>query len=142
MHKVSPSRACLKSSALNGGDSFGGVVLVSLSDSSEVLDSTPSSGGSPINSAFGRAPIMGDLLALLSAFVYAMYVTFLKVRVREESRVDMQLFFGFVGLFNIFACLPVGILLHFIHLERLTIPSSKRVIIGILVNVGVPSCKR
>jgi solute carrier family 35, member F5 len=114
------------------------VVLVSLSDSSEVLNTTPSSGDSPINGALGRAPIVGDSLALLSAFVYAMYVTFLKVRVRAESRVDMQLFFGFVGLFNIFACLPVGILLHIIHVERLIIPSSKRVIAGILVNVSVP----
>lgn len=113
--------------------SFGGVVLVSLSDSAEVQGVVPS--GSPVNSAFGRAPIVGDFLALLSAFVYATYVTFLKVRVREESRVDMQLFFGFVGLFNIVACLPIGLLLHVIHLERFTIPSSKRVIVGIIVNV-------
>ena len=64
-----------------------------------------------------------------------MYVTFLKVRVREESRVDMQLFFGFVGLFNIVACLPIGLLLHVIHLERFIVPSSKRAVVGILVNV-------
>ncbi len=114
------------------------MVLVSLSDSSEAPGPSPSS-GNPINVAFDRAPIVGDLLALLSAFVYAMYVTFLKVRVREESRVDMQLFIGFVGLFNIVACLPIGLLLHVIHLERFTIPSSRRAIVGILVNVRSPS---
>ncbi|KAI0094984.1 hypothetical protein BDY19DRAFT_915760 [Irpex rosettiformis] len=116
--------------------SFGGVVLVSLSDSSEA-QGTPPSSGNPVNVAFGRAPIVGDSLALLSAFVYAMYVTFLKVRVREESRVDMQLFFGFVGLFNIVACLPIGLFLHVIHMERFTIPSSKRAVVGILVNMGI-----
>ncbi|KAI0694891.1 hypothetical protein BC835DRAFT_1348673 [Cytidiella melzeri] len=117
--------------------SFGGVVLVSLSDSSEAQRSGPSSGGNPVDVPFGRAPIVGDVLALVSAFVYAMYVVFLKVRVREESRVDMQLFFGFVGLFNIVACLPIGVLLHFIHLEQFTVPSSKRVIVGILVNMAI-----
>ncbi|KAI0348429.1 hypothetical protein BDW22DRAFT_1366144 [Trametopsis cervina] len=117
--------------------SFGGVVLVSMSDSSEVPRSTPPSGGNPLDVPYGRSPIVGDILALLSAFVYAMYVTFLKVRVREESRVDMQLFFGFVGLFNIIACLPIGIILHFAHFERFSIPSSGRVIVGILVNMGI-----
>ena len=81
-------------------------MLVSISDSSA---SKPDPGSTlpPPNapllpgSAFGAAPIVGDSLALLSALFYATYVTLLKVRVREESRVDMQLFFGFVGLFNV-----------------------------------------
>jgi solute carrier family 35 protein F5 len=36
----------------------------------------------------------GDALALLSAFCYAIYVILLKVRIGDEERVDMQLFFG------------------------------------------------
>ncbi|KAJ6610110.1 hypothetical protein B0H10DRAFT_2062145, partial [Mycena sp. CBHHK59/15] len=47
------------------------------------------------------APVLGDSLALISAIFYALYVILLKVRIRSESRVDMQLFFGFVGLFNV-----------------------------------------
>lgn len=41
-----------------------------------------------------KNPILGDGLALLSAFCYAVYVILLKVRIGEEERVDMQLFFG------------------------------------------------
>ncbi|KAI9613563.1 hypothetical protein H4Q26_010170 [Puccinia striiformis f. sp. tritici PST-130] len=44
--------------------------------------------------------ILGDLLALSSAALYALYVILMKVKVKEESRVDMQLFFGFVGVIN------------------------------------------
>jgi len=43
--------------------------------------------------------ILGNILALLSALFYAMYVILLKVRIKAEYRIDMQLFFGFVGLF-------------------------------------------
>jgi solute carrier family 35 protein F5 len=34
------------------------------------------------------------MLALLSAFCYALYVILLKVRIGQEERVNMQLFFG------------------------------------------------
>lgn len=34
------------------------------------------------------------MLALLSAFCYAVYVILLKVRIGDEERIDMQLFFG------------------------------------------------
>ncbi|KDQ30683.1 hypothetical protein PLEOSDRAFT_1074969 [Pleurotus ostreatus PC15] len=37
-----------------------------------------------------------DSLALLSAVFYALYVILLKVRIKSESRIDMQLFFGFM----------------------------------------------
>jgi solute carrier family 35, member F5 len=76
------------------------------------------------------------LLALLSALFYAVYVILLKVRIRSESRIDMQLFFGFVGLFNILVGCPIGIVLHFTGIERFEVPSSGRVVAGLLVSVS------
>ena len=67
---------------------------------------------------------------------YAIYVILLKVRIRSESRIDMQLFFGFVGLFNILACWPIGVVLHFTGVERFELPTTGRAVAGLLVNVS------
>ena len=75
------------------------------------------------------------MLALLSALLYAVYMTLLKVRIGSESRINMQFFFGCVGLINIFLSFPVGALLHFIDVERFEFPGSKREIAFILINV-------
>ncbi|KAI6153492.1 hypothetical protein BKA82DRAFT_134095 [Pisolithus tinctorius] len=110
--------------------SFGGVVLVSFSDSQ---DPGPYSMTRP----FYLLPVIGDILALLSALLYAMYMIFLKVKIREESRIDMQLFFGFVGLFNIFLCWPIGLLLHIFGVERLELPNTRQALVAIIVNMFI-----
>ncbi|EKM54626.1 uncharacterized protein PHACADRAFT_258606 [Phanerochaete carnosa HHB-10118-sp] len=112
--------------------SFGGVVLVSLSD-----NSSDSEGKDAPGNAFAPARIVGDILALLSAFFYATYMTLLKVRIREESRIDMQLFFGFVGLFNVLFLWPMGVLLHFARIERFELPVSSRVVVALLISMGI-----
>jgi len=48
----------------------------------------------------------------------------------------MQLFFGFVGLFNILACWPIGVILHFTGVERFELPTTSRAVAGLLVNVS------
>lgn len=110
--------------------SFGGVVLVSLSDSSST-NSTPGSAYHP------KAPLLGDTLALLSALFYALYVILLKVQIKDESRIDMQLFFGFVGLFNIVGTWPIGVILHFTGVERFELPHTSSTIVGLLVNAAI-----
>ncbi|KAH9969008.1 hypothetical protein BC827DRAFT_1167055 [Russula dissimulans] len=123
--------------------SFTGVILVSLSDTGDAPPDAPSrpssTSGRPLLADIqgGRYSLLGDCLALLSAFVYAVYVILLKVRIRSESRIDMQLFFGFVGLFNILACWPIGVILHFVGVERFEPPSSGRVVAGLLVNMAI-----
>ncbi|KAJ6503418.1 vacuolar membrane protein [Mycena vitilis] len=108
--------------------SFGGVLLVSLSDSVQ-----PQQGAGPASRPLAHTtdlaprPILGDCLALISAVFYAIYVILLKVRMRSESRVDMQLFFGFVGLFNILSCWPMGIFLHIIGAETFELPKRTAV---------------
>ncbi|KAH9837075.1 uncharacterized protein C8Q71DRAFT_756716 [Rhodofomes roseus] len=123
--------------------SFGGVVLVSLSDSQQSTPpptspsvEPPPTTENPITT-FASAHIFGDLLALLSALFYALYVILLKVRIKEESRIDMQLFFGFVGLFNILACWPIGIVLHLIGVERLELPYTNKAILALLINMAI-----
>ena len=116
--------------------SFFGVVLVSFSDSSQPQSlgpTTPSAGMSDLPSM----PIVGDALALLSALFYALYVTLLKVRVRSESRIDMQLFFGFVGLFNILVCWPIGVVLHLTGVEPFQLPYTGKVVTALLINVRI-----
>lgn len=81
------------------------------------------------------APIFGDALALLSALFYALYVTLLKVRIRSEERIDMQVFFGFVGLFNILACWPIGVVLHLTGVEPFQLPSTSKAVMALLINV-------
>lgn len=120
--------------------SFGGVLLVSLSDSSRVSpeDPSPSTNGL-VNGEHHTtvAPLFGDTLALMSALFYALYVTLLKVRIREESRIDMQLFFGFVGLFNIIGTWPIGILLHLTGLETFELPHTSKTIAALIINMFI-----
>lgn len=81
--------------------------------------------------------ILGDTFALFSALFYAMYLIFLKVQIKEESRIDMQLFFGYVGLHNILLCWPVGLLLHWLGVESLEFPDTKGAVLAILANVSI-----
>lgn len=107
--------------------SFLGVVLVSLSDSQSTLSAPGSPSvltillGIPIHSS---RRLFGDILALTSAFFYAFYVVFLKVQVKTESRIDMQLFLGFVGLFDLLTCWTVGMILHWTGVEKFEFPGS------------------
>lgn len=79
--------------------------------------------------------VLGDGLALLSAAFYALYVILLKVKIKEENRIDMQLFFGFVGLFNVLLLWPIGIILHITGVETLASPPSRSAWIAVLINV-------
>jgi solute carrier family 35, member F5 len=104
---------------------------VTLSDSSSKSISTDT-----IVAAQASRPILGDFLALLSALFYALYVILLKVRIKEESRINMQLFFGFVGLINIIVGLPIGLLLHVLNIERFEPPTNARAIVSLIINVS------
>jgi solute carrier family 35 protein F5 len=85
--------------------------------------------------------VLGDCLALSSAVFYSLYVILLKVKIRQESRINMQLFFGFVGLFNILFLWPIGLVLHLTGVERFELPSGGSAIGGLLVNVRAISAR-
>jgi solute carrier family 35 protein F5 len=116
----------------HGTSSFVGVVLVSLSDSEH------SGQNSNLDLRFNEKsqPLFGDILAFISAIFYALYVVFLKVKIGIESRIDMRLFLGFVGLFNLLTCWPVGVLLHWFRMERFELPNTSVQWYALLTNVS------
>lgn len=96
---------------------MGGTIIVSLADSS----STESSSSSKLKEVASN-PLLGDILALLSAALYAVYITLIRKKLPDEDdpksgRVSMAQFLGFLGLFNLLIFLPVALLLNFTKLE-------------------------
>ncbi|KAL1953081.1 hypothetical protein VTO42DRAFT_3619 [Malbranchea cinnamomea] len=77
---------------------------------------------------------LGDAMAAFSAILYGAYTIVMKKQVGDESRVDMKLFFGLVGLMNSILLWPGFFILHFTGFETFSLPESKRIWIIILVN--------
>ncbi|KMQ86621.1 solute carrier family 35 member f5, partial [Lasius niger] len=67
---------------------------------------------------------MGIILALVSAFFYAAYIVFLKRKVDHEDKMDIPMFFGFVGIFNLTLLWPLFFILHYGHWEEFEWPNS------------------
>ncbi|KAH8664077.1 vacuolar membrane protein [Xylariales sp. PMI_506] len=77
---------------------------------------------------------IGDAMALVSALVYGLYVTVMKVRVGDEERVNMPLFFGLVGIINVVLLWPVFIVLHLTGIETFEMPPTGQVWTIIILN--------
>jgi solute carrier family 35 protein F5 len=56
-------------------------------------------------------------MAFFSAMMYGLYVTVMKRRVGNEDKVDMRLFFGLVGVFNLVLLWPLFFILHWTGIE-------------------------
>ena len=78
---------------------------------------------------------IGDALALISALLYGIYATAMKKKLGDESRVNMPLFFGMVGLFNAITLLPAFPLLHYAGIESFELPPTRRVVMIIVVRM-------
>lgn len=65
--------------------------------------------------------------------MYGIYTTLMKKRIGDESRVDMPLFFGFVGLFNLITLLPGFLVLHYTGIETFELPPTRRILAIVLV---------
>ncbi|XP_017296287.1 solute carrier family 35 member F5 isoform X2 [Kryptolebias marmoratus] len=85
--------------------SIGGVSLVSLSS----MDSPDDK---------------GSLWSLIGAVLYAVYIVMIKRRVDREDKLDIPMFFGFVGLFNLLLLWPGFLLLHYTGFEAFELPSQ------------------
>ncbi|XP_062229599.1 uncharacterized vacuolar membrane protein YML018C-like isoform X2 [Phragmites australis] len=106
---------------------MGGTIIVSLADS-----------GSKINS-IATNPLLGDFLSIVSASLYAVYITLIRKKLPDEKegqgQVSMAQFLGFLGLFNMLFFLPVALVLNFAKLEpfhRLTWEQ-----VGLIVGKGL-----
>ncbi|VEU21003.1 DEKNAAC101925 [Brettanomyces naardenensis] len=76
----------------------------------------------------------GNLLALAGALCYGVYSILLKLKVKEDWRMDMKLFFGFVGLFNFFFMWPPIIIMNKLGYEKLELPPNGSVYLIIIFN--------
>ncbi|RMZ02154.1 hypothetical protein D0860_07337 [Hortaea werneckii] len=112
--------------------SLAGIVLISSMDLSGTNTDDEHRGDFPDKSA--REIAIGDALAFLSAIMYGLYAVFMKKRIDDESRVNMPLFFGLVGLLNVLLLWPGFIILHFAGIETFEMPPSAWVTTIILCN--------
>ncbi|OLN84435.1 putative vacuolar membrane protein [Colletotrichum chlorophyti] len=110
--------------------SLTGIVLISTVDLSGSSDENR---GSFPHKTTGQIAI-GDLMAFVSAIIYGLYVTVMKRRVGNEDRVNMPLFFGLVGLFNLVFLWPIFFLLHFTGLEPFQLPPTGKIWIIVIAN--------
>ena len=113
-----------------------GIILISRVDLSATDD--PSAGHDGSGSTFPPKSAgeiaLGDAMAAFSAVMYGVYTVVLKRQVGDESRVNMQLFFGLVGVFNMFLLWPGFVLLHLTGVEPFALPDTRRVWMIILIN--------
>ncbi|GAB1743725.1 hypothetical protein NU219Hw_g647t1 [Hortaea werneckii] len=112
--------------------SLAGIVLISSMDLSGSNTDDEHRGDFPEKSA--REIAIGDALAFLSAIMYGLYAVFMKKRIDDESRVNMPLFFGLVGLLNVLLLWPGFFILHFAGIETFEMPPSAWVTTIILCN--------
>jgi len=73
----------------------------------------------------GEETLVGDLLTLLGAAFFAAYTVSLKFWVGRDERINMPMFFGFVGIFNIVVGIPCLLFLHLTKIEPFSIPSPR-----------------
>ncbi|XP_051153976.1 solute carrier family 35 member F5 [Leptopilina boulardi] len=63
------------------------------------------------------------ILALVSTLTYAIYIVFLTRKAGNEEKLDVPMFFGFVGFFNLTLLWPLFFILHYGRWEEFEWPS-------------------
>lgn len=121
-----------KSKVLGSFISFVGIIMVTKSDSHQRYQRHIADVSGDDNDAV--RVLIGNLLALAGAVLYGVYSTLLKREVGDETRVNMKIFFGFVGLFNLLFLWPSLIVLDFFGWERFSLPKDPKVVVIIFVN--------
>lgn len=106
---------------------MGGTIIVSLGDSK--------SGSSKVASN----PILGDILSLVSAAMYAVYITLIRKKLPDDDgkrgHASMAQFLGYLGLFNMLIFLPIPLVLNFANLEPFNTLTWKQ--LGLIVGKGM-----
>ncbi|CAE6513413.1 AEG_G0040740.mRNA.1.CDS.1 [Saccharomyces cerevisiae] len=121
-----------KSKVLGSFISFVGIIMVTKSDSHQRYQRHIADVSGDDNDAV--RVLIGNLLALAGAVLYGVYSTLLKREVGDETRVNMKIFFGFVGLFNLLFLWPSLIVLDFFGWEPFSLPKDPKVVVIIFVN--------
>lgn len=66
----------------------------------------------------------GGILSIVSAMFYSLYSVFLRRHADQEEKIDIVLFFGFVGLYNCVLLWPLFFLLHYNTWEAFSLPDK------------------
>jgi len=111
--------------------SLAGIILISSVDLSG-KDNDSNRGKFPHKTQSEIA--IGDAMAFGSAIMYGMYAVVMKKRIGNEDRVNMPLFFGLVGLFNVIFLWPGFLILHFTGVERFSMPPTGKIWTVVLVS--------
>ena len=105
---------------------MGGTIIVSLGDSQSGLRTIASN------------PLLGDIFALVSAGLYAVYITLIRKKLPEDDgksgEASMAQFLGFLGLFNVLIFLPVALILNFARVEPFYTLTWKQ--LGLIIGKG------
>ncbi|KKY27924.1 putative integral membrane protein [Phaeomoniella chlamydospora] len=112
-----------------------GVILVSHLDYTSDTNDKNSDSTFPDKSPSEIA--LGDFMALLSAFIYAIYTIVLKLKVGSSPsapKVNMSLFFGLVGFFNLLLLWPLFPILSLANQEPFELPPTPRIWFIIITN--------
>lgn len=113
-----------------------GIILISRVDLSkpDAGDATSAdNGGSSFPHKTPTEIAIGDAMAAFSSVLYGVYTIVMKKQVGDESRVNMPLFFGLVGFFNLVLLWPGFFILHWTGVETFALPDTQRVWTIILV---------
>lgn len=110
--------------------SLAGVTLISTIDVSGETDENR--GSFPHKTPHELA--IGDVMAFVSAVLYGFYTVFMKKRIGDETRVNMPLFFGLVGISNVLLLWPGFIILHYTGIETFALPPTRKILTIVLVN--------
>lgn len=106
---------------------MGGTIIVSLGDSESGAN------------AVASKPLLGDILALVSAGLYSIYISLIRKKIPDEDngggQASMAQFLGFLGLFNLLIFLPIAIALNLTKLEPFYRLSWKQ--FGLVVGKGL-----
>lgn len=101
--------------------SLGGAAAVGISKSQD-------------HSSDSHGVLEGILCSLGGAFLYACYLVLLKKKAGNEDRLEIPMFFGFVGLLDGLVILPVVGMWHLLGIESFQLPPTNRVWTLLLVN--------
>lgn len=104
-----------------------GVILISLGEKH--------ASGSTDNKFAPKNPSLGNLLALLGAFAYGLYLIVMKVKCGMGNKTtDERLLFGWVGVFTFVLGLPLLYVAHSLDIEKFELPNNNAALIMIVVN--------
>lgn len=78
---------------------------------------------------------MGVIFAVLSAFTCSCYLVYVKKKVETEEKIDIPLFFGFVGFYGVVLLWPIFFFLHFSGIEIFELPTRDQAVFLLLNGV-------